>query len=40
MIETASKIGRRALDMPLEAQPVVNENGQLDEIARALGKIE
>ncbi len=40
MIETASKIGRRTLDMPLEAQPVVNENGQLDEIARALGKIE
>ncbi len=37
MLESASKIGRRALDMTLEPQPSQGEKGQLDEIAKALG---
>ena len=36
MLEAASKIGRRALDMPLEPHYSQGEKGQLDEIAKAL----
>ncbi len=40
VVETASKIGRRALNMPLEAQPTESTGNQLDAIADALRNIE